>query len=66
VLANEASKNMAISKRFLLQVRLEELPLLPMMYPSLRLMFAEDYEEMEQKTARRLLRQEREQQEISS
>jgi hypothetical protein len=29
-------------------------------------MFAEDYDEMEQKTARRLLRQEREQQVISS
>lgn len=49
-----------------MQVRLGELPLLPMMYPSLRLMFAEHYGEMEQKTARRLLRQEREQQAISS
>jgi hypothetical protein len=37
-----------------------------MMYPSLRLMLAEDYDEMEQKTARRLLRQEREQQAFSS
>jgi len=43
-----------------------ELPLLAMMYPALRLMFAEHYEEMEQKTARRLLRQEREQQAIST
>ena len=37
-----------------------QLPLLPLMYEALRLMFAEHYEEMEQKTARRLLRREKE------
>ncbi|XP_069692325.1 ribonuclease Z, mitochondrial isoform X2 [Periplaneta americana] len=42
-----------------MQVSLGEVPLLPLMYPSLRLMFAEHYEEMEQKTARRLMKQER-------
>jgi ribonuclease Z len=49
-----------------MQVRLGELPLLPLMYPSLRCMFAEHYEEMEQRATRRLARQERVQQALNS
>ncbi|XP_067005978.2 ribonuclease Z, mitochondrial [Anabrus simplex] len=43
-----------------MKVTFSELPLLPLLYPALKLMFAEHYEEMEQKAARRLMKQERE------
>ncbi|KAJ9587573.1 hypothetical protein L9F63_019004, partial [Diploptera punctata] len=45
-----------------MEVTMGQLPLLPLMYDALRRMFAEHYEEMEQKTARRLLRKEKERQ----
>lgn len=41
---------------------LDDLNLLPLMYPALKLMFAEHYEEMEQKTFKRLMKIEREKQ----
>lgn len=41
-------------------IRLDELPLLHLFYPALRLMFAEHYEELETKSFKRQLRQERE------
>nr|CAD7587435.1 unnamed protein product [Timema genevievae] len=43
-----------------MQVRFSDLPLLPLLYPALKLMFAEHYEELEQKAARRIMRMERE------
>ncbi|XP_049776088.1 ribonuclease Z, mitochondrial [Schistocerca cancellata] len=42
-----------------MQVRLGDLPVLPLFYPVLKLMFAEDYEELEQRAVRRQLRAER-------
>ncbi|KAK9692788.1 Metallo-beta-lactamase superfamily [Popillia japonica] len=42
-----------------MQVRLSELPILPLLYPALRLMFAEHYEELENKAVKRQLRIER-------
>lgn len=41
------------------KVRLDELPLVPLLYPTLRLMFAEHYEELEQKARKRQLKVER-------
>ncbi|KAB0794016.1 hypothetical protein PPYR_13636 [Photinus pyralis] len=41
-------------------IRLDELPLLHLFYPALRLMFAEHYEELETKSFKRQMRQERE------
>lgn len=49
-----------------MEVTMGQLPLLPLMYNSLILMFAEHYEEMEQKTARRLRRKELERQLLHS
>ncbi|KAK5641003.1 hypothetical protein RI129_009550 [Pyrocoelia pectoralis] len=43
-----------------MKIRLDELPLLPLFYPALRLMFAEHYEELETKSIKRQLKQERE------
>uniref|UniRef100_A0A1B6FUU4 Zinc phosphodiesterase ELAC protein 2 n=1 Tax=Cuerna arida TaxID=1464854 RepID=A0A1B6FUU4_9HEMI len=43
-----------------MQVRLSDLPKLPLMYSALKLMFAEHYEEMELKAIKRQLQQERE------
>lgn len=43
-----------------MQVRLSDLPKLPFMYPPLKLMFAEHYEEIEQKAVKRQLKFERE------
>jgi len=45
-------------------VRLDELPLVPLLYPALKVMFAEHYEELEFKAAKRLLKMERD--ELSS
>ncbi|CAG9773790.1 unnamed protein product [Ceutorhynchus assimilis] len=42
-----------------MQVRLDELPLVPLLYPALKIMFAEHYEELEHKTLKRQLRAER-------
>ncbi|XP_050298698.1 ribonuclease Z, mitochondrial isoform X2 [Anthonomus grandis grandis] len=42
-----------------MQIRLDELPLVPLMYPALKVMFAEDCEEMETKSAKRQLKSER-------
>lgn len=42
-----------------MQVRLGDLPVLPLFYPVLKLLFAEDYEELEQRAVRRQLRAER-------
>ncbi|KRT80632.1 hypothetical protein AMK59_5821 [Oryctes borbonicus] len=42
-----------------MHVKLSELPLLPLFYPALRLMFAEHYEELEHKAIKRQLRIER-------
>ncbi|GLV41872.1 Ribonuclease Z [Carabus blaptoides fortunei] len=39
-----------------MQVRLDELPLVPLLYPALRLMFAEHYEELEHKAIKRQLK----------
>lgn len=38
---------------------MDELPVVPMLYPSLRLMFSEHYEELEQKAKKRQLKIER-------
>ncbi|XP_050513162.1 ribonuclease Z, mitochondrial isoform X2 [Diabrotica virgifera virgifera] len=43
-----------------MQVSLSDLPLIPELYPALRLMFAEHYEELENKAVKRQLRIERE------
>ncbi|CAH0564098.1 unnamed protein product [Brassicogethes aeneus] len=43
-----------------MQVRLDELPLVPLLYPALKLMFAEHYEELEHKAVKRQLRIDRE------
>lgn len=43
-----------------MQVYLHELPLLPLIHPVLKIIFQEHYDEMEQKTFRRLMKQERE------
>lgn len=40
-------------------MRLDELPLLSLLYPALKLMFADHYEELEQKAAKRQLKKER-------
>jgi ribonuclease Z len=45
-----------------MRVSLSDLPKLPMMYPVLKTMFAESYEEMENKTAKKQMRKEREKQ----
>jgi len=45
-----------------MRVSLGDLPKLPMMYPVLKSMFAESYEEMENKTTKKLLRIERDKQ----
>ncbi|KAF5288455.1 hypothetical protein FQR65_LT02107 [Abscondita terminalis] len=42
-----------------MQVRLDELPVLPLLYPALRVMFAEQYEEIENKSLKRQMKQER-------
>lgn len=42
------------------QIRFDELPLVPLLYPALKLMFAEHYEELEHKAAKRQMRLERE------
>ncbi|XP_018570801.1 ribonuclease Z, mitochondrial [Anoplophora glabripennis] len=39
-----------------MQVRIDELPLVPHLYPALRLMFAEHYEELEHKAVKRQLK----------
>lgn len=41
------------------QVRLDEMALVPLLYPTLRLMFADHYEELEQKAKKRQLKMER-------
>ncbi|KAK4874327.1 hypothetical protein RN001_013687 [Aquatica leii] len=43
-----------------MQIRLDELPVLPLLYPALRVMFAEHYEELETKSLKRQLRLEKE------
>nr|XP_008197361.1 PREDICTED: ribonuclease Z, mitochondrial isoform X2 [Tribolium castaneum] len=43
-----------------MRVKLDELPLIPLLYPALKLMFVEYYEEMEQKAAKRQMKIERE------
>jgi len=43
-----------------MQVKLDELPLVPLLYPALKIMFAEHYEEMETKSVKRQLKSERE------
>ncbi|XP_044272419.1 ribonuclease Z, mitochondrial isoform X2 [Tribolium madens] len=43
-----------------MRVKLDELPLIPLLYPALKLMFVESYEEMEQKAAKRQMKIERE------
>lgn len=43
-----------------MRVRMDELPLIPILYPALKLMFLEYYEEMEHKTAKRQMKIERE------
>lgn len=45
---------------FVLQVCLDDLKKLPLMYPALKLMFAEHYEEMELRALKRQLQKERE------
>lgn len=40
----------------LFKVKLDELHLVPMLYPALKLMFAEHYDEMENKAVKRQLR----------
>jgi ribonuclease Z len=47
-------------------VRLDELPLLPLLYPALKLMFVEYYEELEQKAAKRQMKIEREKQALQN
>ncbi|XP_066140566.1 ribonuclease Z, mitochondrial [Euwallacea fornicatus] len=42
-----------------MQVKLDELPLVPLFYPALKIMFAEHYEEMETKAIKRQLKSER-------
>ncbi|KAL1494480.1 hypothetical protein ABEB36_010074 [Hypothenemus hampei] len=42
-----------------MQVRVEELPLIPLFYPALKIMFAEHYEELEHKAVKRQLKSER-------
>ncbi|XP_066248505.1 ribonuclease Z, mitochondrial [Euwallacea similis] len=42
-----------------MQVKLDELPLVPLFYPALKMMFAEHYEEMETKAIKRQLKNER-------
>lgn len=37
-------------------MKLDELPLVPLLYPALKLMFAEHYEELEHKAVKRQLR----------
>lgn len=41
------------------QIRLDEMPLVPLLYPALKVMFAEHYEELEHKAVKRQLKQER-------
>lgn len=45
---------------YVLQVCLNDLQKLPLMYPALKLMFAEHYEEMELRALKRQLQKERE------
>lgn len=47
-------------------MRLDELPLLPLLYPALKLMFVEYYEELEQKAAKRQMKIEREKQALQN
>jgi len=42
-----------------MSVRLSDLPRIPLIYPALKTMFAEHYEEMEQKTAKKILKREK-------
>ncbi|XP_072394529.1 ribonuclease Z, mitochondrial isoform X2 [Diabrotica undecimpunctata] len=49
-----------------MQVSLSDLPLIPELYPSLMLMFAEHYEELENKAVKRQLRLEREKEKKTS
>lgn len=43
-----------------MHIKMDELPLVPVLYPALKLMFAEHYEELEHKAVKRQLRMERE------
>lgn len=43
-----------------MQIKLDELPLVPLLYPALKIMFAEHYEELENKAVKRQLKSERE------